>query len=371
MSTYAYVPVVKGKVNDLKAVSRVSPVSHALIQPMIEVLPVLPDLTVDQHLEKFTHNLAKHLSGRNLFVDFYGLLPGQKLKGGTDATIGGFRLLRGKGLKIVPTYGFDRDDGLWTPLRAEVDKHGKGFCFRVDIDDLDDRSEETWGAIIERSAELGLSSKEIDIFIDLRYVGDSDVGRLKELVLDFLSFAPPNAAYRSVIVSGSSALKHVGSIPKDGVADVERRELHLWMQLQVDLFEAQKLKYSDYGVVHPDFSIVGPNKNSNAKIRHTTSGKFRIFRGHKLSDAPGFKQFHALANEVRNDSSYQGPAFSDGDKYIDNCADAIVGSGNLGTWVFVDMNHHVEHVAQQVQALTEKIDEDFSSDEINEVMELV
>lgn len=284
MPTFAYVPVVKGKANDLKAVSQISAPSQALFQPLVEIVPVPADVDVDDHIEKFSHHLAKHLSGKNLFVDFYGLLPGQTLQSGIDATIGGFQLLRSKGLLVVPTYGFDRDDALWTPLRAEVKKNGRGFCFRVDIDDLDDKSEETWGAIIENSAELNLVPNEIDVFIDLRYVGDSNTEKLKNLVLDFLSFIPSGNQYRSIILSGSSALKHVGSIPQDSIGEIERKELRLWMELQLDLLDVHKLIYSDYGVVHPDFSIVGPNKNSNAKIRHTTSGKIRIYRGHRLAD---------------------------------------------------------------------------------------
>lgn len=370
MPTYTYVPVIKGKENDLKAVSRVKVVSKSLFKPLVEIVPLPPKRTIDEHLDKFAHHLVKHVSGRDVFVDFYGFLPGAKLKSGVDATIGGLRLLKNKGLVVTPAYGFDRDDALWTPLQAEVQKLSNGFCFRVDIDDLDDRSEETWEAILERSAQLYLSPGNIDIFVDLRYVGQSSTQVLKNLVLDFLSFMPAGSKYRSLILSGSSALKHVGSIPQDGVGDVERKELRLWMELQADLYGVRSLIYSDYGVVHPDFSIVGPNKNSNAKIRYTTSGKIKIFRGHRLHEVPGYKQYHVLADQVRSAPEYMGRIFSTGDRYIDECAHGHVASGNLGTWVFVDMNHHVQHTALQVQKLTAEIDANFGAEELEAVMEV-
>jgi len=370
MPTYTYVPVIKGKTNDLKAVSKIAQAHKSLVKPLVEMVPVPAKISIDVHLENFAHYLVKHLSGRELFLDMYGFLPGAILLNGSDATLSGFGLLRRMGLQFTPTYGFDRNENLWTPLRAEVKKMNRGFCFRIDVDDLDERSEETWQSILERSAELNLTPPEIDLFIDLRYVGDVSAEVLKNLVLDFLSYMPEGNQYRSIILSGSSALKHVGPIPKDGVGDVERIELRLWMQLQADLYGVHDLIYSDYGVVHPEFSMVGPNKNANAKIRYTTSGRIKIFRGHRLAEAPQYMQYHALSEEVRNAPEYMGSDFSQGDRFIDNCADGSVGTGNLGTWVFVDMNHHIQYTAQQIQELSEKIDADFSTTEIEEVMEV-
>lgn len=370
MAAHTYVPVIKGKENDLKAASRLSEAGRPFVKPFVEIVPVPPGISIDEHLDKFAHHIAKHMSGTNLFVDFYGFKPGANLDNGVDATIGGFSLLRSKGLLVTPAYGFERNDSIWTPLRAEVQKIGNGFCFRVDIDDMDDRSEETWAAILERSAELGLTPKLVDILLDLRYIGESSSDDLKNLILDFLSFMPNGSKYRSIILSGSSALKHVGGMPKDGVGEIERRELRLWIELQVDLHGFQKLIYSDYGVVNPEFSMVGPNKNANAKIRYTTSGKIRVYRGHRLMDAPGYKQYHVLSEEVRNSPDYVTREFSFGDRYIDDCADWNVTSGNLGTWVFVDMNHHVQYAALQSNELSAKIDATFSEDQLAEVMEL-
>ena len=370
MPTHAYVPVIKGKENDVKAVSRITEPAQALLKPLVEIVPVPLKLTIDQHLEKFAHRVVKYLSNRDLFVDFYGFLPGAKLHGGSDATLGGFQLLRNNGVHCTPTYGFDRDDSLWTPLRSEVKKMGKGFCFRVDVDDLDDRSEETWEAILERSAQLGIEPGSTDVLIDLRYVGESNTEALKGLVLDFLSFMPQDNQYRSIVLSGSSALKHVGSVPKNGVGEIERKELRLWMELQADLHGLHNLTYSDYGIVHPEFSMGGPTPHANAKIRYTTSGKIKVYRGHSLAEGTKYKQYHSLSADVRNGTDYAGRGFSVGDRYIDDCADGNVRSGNLGTWVFVDMNHHVQQTALQLQKLVAEIDSDFSPGQVQEVMEV-
>jgi len=52
---------------------------------------------------------------------------------------------------------------LWPLLCTEVQKMGRGFCFGIDIDDLDERSEETWEAVLERGAQLDLTPNAIDM----------------------------------------------------------------------------------------------------------------------------------------------------------------------------------------------------------------
>lgn len=369
-SSFIYTPIIKGKANDLKALSRLTASARNAIKPLVELLPVPTDRSTDEHLDAFAHHIVKHVNAGALFVDFYGLLPGAKTQNGRDATSAGFQLLRKRGRRVTPTYGFDRDDAVWEPLAQEVERMEQGFCFRIDIDDLDDKTEETWTELLERSADLGLTPPNIDFLIDLRFVGQRNVQELKELVTDFLSYKPPQNEYRSIIVAGSSALKTVSEIPKDGSGDIVRKELRLWAELQADLVGSATVIFGDYGVIHPDFTDNGPNKNANAKIRYTVGGRIHVFRGHKLFNPSDFGQYHALADRVRNSQEFRGRNFSFGDGYIDDCADYNKGPGNLGCWVLADMNHHVEYTTKQLQELVKKVDAELSSDEIESLLEL-
>lgn len=368
LTNSVYVPIIKGKANDLKALSNLTVKAKTLIKPLVEILPVKPQVSVDEHIETFAHNIVKYAQFEELFVDFYGLLPGVKTEAGLDATIAGFRMLRKLGRCVTPTYGLDRDDAVWSLLSNEIKEAGKGFCFRIDIDDLDYRAEETWQEVIERSADLELAPQEIDIMIDLRDVGQLSVSDLKDLVIDFLASNSQSSQYRSIIIAGSSALKTISSVPKDGVLDVTRIELRLWLELQADIGNSIELTFGDYGVVHPDFSDVGPNKNANAKIRYTFGGKIIIFRGHKLYDPSDFGQYHVLAEKVRNSDKYQGRSYSFGDAFVDDCADYNKGPGNLGNWVLADMNHHVEYTAKQLQHLVEEVNENLSEEQIEKLL---
>ncbi len=367
---YVYTPIVKGKANDFKAVANLTSVSKSSIKPFIELLPVPEQTKIDKHLEKFANNLSQHLPSGEIFVDFYGLVPGNVTENGENAVAAGFQALADHGRLVTPAYGFERDAAVWPHLRTVVKKMNRGFCFRVDIDDLDDQTEDTWLEIIERSSELKIAPPETDLLIDLRDIREFDRGKLKDFVLDFLSYKPAANKYRSITLAGSSALKTVTEIPKDGVGEIVRNELLLWAQLQSDLDGSATLNYADYGVVHPDFTDIGPNKNANAKIRYTKGSKLVIFRGHKLYDPSDFPQYHALAERVCKSNYYEGKTFSFGDRFIDDCANHTNGQGpgNLGNWVLADMNHHMEYTARQMAKLTQKIVPDLSEQKIEELV---
>lgn len=268
-SQHDYVPIVKGKLNNIKALGKLSSDARLLVKPLIEIMPVdHSKQTVDEHIYKFANYIVKHFPLGRVFVDFHGLRPGETTQDGRDATLAGFALLKNLGRDLTPVYGFERNHDLWPQFKKIISTFKQGFCFRVSIDDLDDRSEETWAQIIEQSAVLGLTPSDTDILVDLRYVGDLSEHYLKELVVDFLSWNPEASSYRSLIVGGSSALKTVSDIQKDSIGEVVRTELKLWSALSQDLDDSFQLLFGDYGVVHPDFSDLGPIRYMNAKIRY-------------------------------------------------------------------------------------------------------
>lgn len=356
MARQLYSPIVKGKLNDLKALGMVSGSARAHVKPLIEAMPLPKGSDIDKHLHKLAHYLVKHVPLGEIYLDFYGLLPGQKVANGTDATVAGFRLVKTLGRIVTPVYGLGRDDLLWQSLIPIVKSNAQGFCFRVDVDDLDDLAEDTWEQILGRGAELGLRPSQIDLMVDLRDVTKFEFDELRGIVGRLFAINPNIRGYRSVILAGSSALKTVGDIPKDGVDHVARRELTLWSQVQREVIPDFPLIFGDYGVIHPEFSDQGRNQNVNAKVRYTDRGRIIYFRGHGLlRPVKDFGQYHVLAARVRDSSAYQGPQFSYGDSYIDAVADFSTTSGNLGTWVLADMNHHLEYTTLQMSKLVPKV----------------
>lgn len=354
MKSAVYVPIVKGKKNDVVAVGGLSARVRAITKPLIEAMPLDPlKSAVDQHVHTFCQYIRKYVPLGDIFVDFYGLMPDATVEDGTNATLFGYQLLKGLGRSVTPVYGLERNDDLWASLGPLVKGFGNGFAFRLRRDDLVDyQADETWASVLEYSAQMGLGEGEVDLILDLASLSDTDPGDAKELVVSFLSHNSRVNRYRSVILASSSALRTVGDVAKDGMSEVTRGELHLWSDLWNDLPDDVRPVYGDYGVVHPDFSDLGPNKYMNAKIRYTVGDKILYFRGHGLQHpVKDYEQYHDIAKSVVADPRYRTRDFSVGDKYLDNCAKRLTKPGAPGPWIAADMNHHMTYVAQQVDRL--------------------
>ncbi|OJB33329.1 hypothetical protein BGV56_18730 [Burkholderia ubonensis] len=280
-------------------------------------------------------------------------MPDACVPDGTNGTIFGYQLLKGLWRSVTPVYGLERNDDLWLPLRDIVTSFNKGFAFRLRRDDLaDDLIEETWTSIIERSAQMGLEEGTVDLILDFASLIDVDTAEIEETVISFLFHNPRVSRYRSIIVAASSALRTVGEIEKDDMSEVLRSELHLWSRLWNDMPDNVKPIYGDYGVIHPDFSDIGPNKNMNAKIRYTVGDRILYFRGHGLlRPVRDYEQYYELARKVVSDSRYRKRSYSFGDTYLDDRARKLGTPGAPGPWIKADMNHHITYVAEQVDRL--------------------
>jgi Beta protein len=370
MTVRMYTPIVKAKLNDLKAVQRLSDDVLAIAKPMIEVLPPPKGASnVDEVLRKLCEQAEKYLGGMEIFLDFYWFGNTSLDSLGENGAIAGFRQLAKKGIFVTPTYAVDRDPSLWKKLGAVIKLHNRGFCFRVDIDDLDDQAPATWNEIKKRAMEIGVSLESMDLLIDMRDVRAIEQEGAINTLLDFLGSEPEMEALRSIIIVGSSALKDVTSVPKNDVLAVPRRELSIWSRLIFERPGLKLLSFGDYGVIHPDFSPRGPSKHMNGKIRYTTGTDTRYCRGNSLREGAKFAQYFSLAKQVTSEVSYCGPAYSFGDKYVHDCANSNVGPGNLGSWVLADMNHHMTYVSRQIQALSNSIANLTTLAELEDVLE--
>jgi hypothetical protein len=177
-----YVPLVKGKKNDLIAVGKVFNDVRQLMKPLIEAMPVNPKKPlVEEHVFKLCEQIRKHLPIGEIFVDFYGLMPDATIPDGTNATLHGFALLKAFGRPVTPAYGLERNDNLWDSLGEIARNFGKGFCFRLSRDDLAEYSfDDVWSQIIERTAQMLLPQNQIDLLLDMRHIDGEDVPALTE-----------------------------------------------------------------------------------------------------------------------------------------------------------------------------------------------
>ena len=202
--------------------------------------------------------------------------------------------------------------------------------------------------------------------IDLESVGDLDVVslvRLRGLTQDFVDTALTASNFGLISVIASSMPKDVGSVPKKGTKSFYRQEMPIWLNVAAGV-PSERIAFGDYGIVHPNFSDKIIATNANAKIRYTKGLHHHVFRGYNLKEGLKYKQYHELARRVVDSSVYIGRDHSFGDEYVWRCANMEVGSGNLGTWVEVDMNHHLVYVAAQLPQILTRVAAGISANEL-------
>ena len=345
---FHYAPVIKGKMNDIKAASFVA--SHLLdrAKPIFELPPFVATDKAEQVLARFSKNLSKHYDARPCYVDFPLLKAGTITSDGQPVLHNAYGQLNALAINFEPVYGFDRDDSQWELVIRQAKLSG-GMLLRLDLEDIEFMSD-----TVDQIQDLtmrGLDTRSLDVLVDCRYLRSSvETVALAESVAVLIEKLATSFKLRKIIVTGSSAPKNVSNIEKNSSASILRNELSLWTNLRVRNL-AMDVVYSDYGVIHPDFTDLTPSPHINGKIRYTKGLSFHIFRGHSLRQDDKYEQYRSLSHKVMNSGLYEGHAFSVGDRYIYDCATGQATTGSPGTWVMNDMNHHFTHAAHQLTRL--------------------
>lgn len=358
---FSYCPIIKGKANDIKAMAYVAPALAASAKPLYELPPFKPTDKPEEATAKFATRLAKLASHRRCYVDFPMLKPGARTAEGELALVVALGQLNARQIPFEPVFGFDRDETLW-PVIARQALRSSGLLLRLDADDIEFADE-----TIERLLDLhryGIDSRHVDIMVDCRYV-ESRESALKAAVetADFIDSLVSRVRIRRLIVAGSSAPKSVAAVDRDGYAAIPRHELTLWATLASERLPVRPI-YGDYGVIHPDFSDLTLSTHINGKIRYTQGRQLHIHRGHSLRQGNKYEQYRILATAVAKSGHYRGQNFSYGDRYIYDCATGHAGTGNSGTWVLVDQNHHIASASEQMSRLASLALQGSSSDTI-------
>ena len=176
----AYVPVIKGKEADLRAIGSLSSAVRGSVKPLVD-MPFARSSEAgspEERAQKFCDLIRKHLPLGGAFVDFYALEGSEVCRDGSNVVAAGFEMLRACGRHVTPTYDLARSEKVWTPLRAITQSFGQGFCFRLSRDDIS-LPEDTWPTILQRASNLGLRLAEVDLMLDLRSVTFEERHRLK------------------------------------------------------------------------------------------------------------------------------------------------------------------------------------------------
>jgi len=347
-----YVPVLKGKLGEYKALQALPDSIKENIKPIIDIVPIPPDFeteepskSIDDHLKSFSNNILKYWgTQREVYIDGYMIVEETRMENNIHPMIHIFNELESKNINAIPVCGNDRNLEYNTAIKQIIRTQNKGFCLRI-ISDVSTNIEEEITTLLNF---FGTSENEVDLLIDLRSIINIPTNDLIENTVRILERIPNLLRWRSFIVSATSFPISLANIQKDRIEVLNRGEWLLWQRVVNNFNLIRYPSFSDYAISHPEVVDIDPRMMSiSASIRYTAGDHWYIYRGRSVNQY-GYEQFFDLSETIINRPEYSGRDHCFGDDFIYRCGANREKTGNHTTWRQVGTCHHITVVVNQL-----------------------
>jgi len=349
-----YVPCLRWKQGEYRAVSRLSRSAKDFITPLIEVPEIgfdfeaqQPSRSADHHLGLFVQRIKPKWDRRWCFVDMRLLGSGQVMADHRHPVRFVFDKLRSQNCSAVPVVGIDRDRRYRRAVRSAASRDRRGACLRVSLEDAGRQNlQKPIDALL---GDVALSSEECDFVLDLGAPNFEPVEGFAKLTAGTIQRLPYLRQWRTFTLMGTSFPGSMAGIER-GSTVIPRSEWVLYKLVSKLLgSRADRLPtFGDYTINHPDLLSVDMRLvKPSATIRYATDDAWLIVKGRNVRDHK-FEQYRDLCRTVASSPHFCGSEFSTGDQRIALCAAGGGTTGNLSTWREVGTNHHMEKVVRDI-----------------------
>ena len=347
-----YLPILKSKAGELKALSKLDRFTRAHVFPLFEVTPMEWDHTyktkpkeIEEHLNKFSKKIADNWDLTPCLIDTH--LIADRLCGQLSCIEYVFSNLIGQSLfpvQAMPTFQANSPESLLNGIKNiatsyQINQAG----LRINLDALTDPSFQ--GIVDLALAKTGFTPDHVHLILDLQNSNLSQTEDYSDAIVAAMEDFPYLKIWRTFTIC-SGAFPSSGNIKKNQ-SIIPRYDWTLFEAIQHKLrqetFE-RKVNYGDYSIVNPEYFEFDPTKMSaSANIRYTLNNDWLVVKGNSIKKS-GNAQYLAQAMEIAASEHFLGKDYSQGDLYIDQCANGKESPGNPTTWNWVANNHHFTKV---------------------------
>ena len=349
-----YVPILKGRDGEYGALSSFSPTLKARMTPVIELPPIpwdfeaeAPARTIDTHLKKVAQKIERAWGQeRVFFLDLLWISESERMDDGRHPLSFVCDSARTRRLAPIPVVSLVRGEDYLEACAASVETDRRGVCIRLQREDFVDYAD--IGSEMKRVlTAVNTRKADADLLLDFRALTPDSRSMTTRDALTLISRIPELNAWRSFAVAGTSFPENLIGLPPSDFSFIPRNEWNLWRGVLRDS-PGRLPSFADYAVSHPEPSEVDPRiMRPSASVRYTADEYWLVPKGRNLRDY-GYEQFHDVCRELIARPEYTGRSLSWGDGYIDDCANELVGTGNLTTWRKVATSHHIAYVFRQL-----------------------
>lgn len=349
-----YVPVLRWKRGERRALKALDPVDKAAMTPLLEPLPGymrLPRRSVQSDAQDdllvVVEQIADCWGSDPIFVD-PGMVSDAPFRGTTRRNAERlFGELTASGVHAIPVTRPDRPASFQSAIRDIVQRLGMGAAVRVPVTSL--RAQSAGRELRDLLAYLGLDFESVDVIVEYGLVGVGDPP------FSYVCHRLPEIhRWRTFTVLGGSFPPDLMGFKTPGQYEQAREE---WTRWAAEIAQAGGLprrpSFGDYTIQHAIYYEPAPGANPSASIRYTAATYWVIMRGQGLRTpgSPGHAQYPANAELLCTRTEFCGPHFSAGDEYIWNVGSHKKGGpGTPETWLRAGINHHLAFVTRQVSA---------------------
>jgi Beta protein len=345
-----YVPVLKVKRGEKRAVSLLAPQILRGLTPLFEIVETVGK-PLGAHLDNSFKDMARALTNvTHYFLDAKELSPE-----GSQGARAVFMRARDLGVPFVPVTGIAR---LFDSVEAvKVATHGLGLRLTRAEFDLGQQGGLA-SAVDNFMREYNLSESGIDLLLDLGAVDEMISDGVRDLASQFLEAIPNKKRWRTLTILGCAFPKSMSDVDRNSHALVDRNEWLVWRDF---LYPArQRLdrmpSFGDCAIQHSaGVERFDPRfMRAAAAVRYCLDSKWLLVKGESTGTTSSSVQFPKLARKIVRGAlveHYAGPTHCAGCDAMLRCAEGGSGLGSPEVWRRLGTIHHLTRTTEQIGSL--------------------
>lgn len=361
MNLPSYVPILNAKQGEFDALFNTPKSTHNSIFPLFE-FPVFSDeilkrkkyVDLPAPKQQFIYDISKKIidvrTNMPLMFDIHNWSSDARLENGESLLQYAFNRLSAKNAEVYTVIGYDRwEDEEYVKTLLSIRNYSDKFTIRLESFAFDDMYEDHFFEVIDDIIErLDLIPENVNVIIDLRDVTKESITEIQQKIEKTIE-SIEDYNFRFASIAGCSLTSMINEMvpEQNSTGNVLRREYVAWKAIRT-AYPKTKIIFGDYGIVSPNAADGIRTPHANGKIRYTIKDEYLIVRGHSRSQGNKGEQMYDLSEIVVKSRHYLGESFCWGDSRIKDCSKRLF-KGNLGGWVAIDTNHHLQFVLTDVR----------------------
>ena len=343
-----YVPVLKVKRGEKKALELVALDLRAHITPLLEIVEWRRSQdkpTLRSHLDTAFKDLANSLRRYpRCFLDARELAPE-----GSSAAEQVFTRAAGAGIPFIPVTGINRADA-----PAALSNRDRGLAIRLTRAEFE--AGDLSASLTDFMARHDIGFEDTDLILDLGPVEDMVTEGIARFATHFLGDVPYPNRWRTFTVSASAFPQSMGVVERRSHAMVARAEWLAWKHLRDGGQFVRTPTYSDCAIQHPS-GVEGFDPKimqASATVRYTLADSWLLIKGESTRRNPARLQFLWLAKQLiygHLRDHFHGKAHCEGCASIKRAADGQPRLGSLEVWRRIGTVHHITEVTRTLRSL--------------------